>query len=53
MKLLKKLSGLASADERKLYNNEIISQLEKYAGEKDTISGILLVSYIVRSAFLS
>ena len=32
--------GLASADEWKLYNNEMIRQLEKYAGEPDTISGI-------------
>ena len=32
--------GLASADEWKLYNNEMISQLEKYTGEPDAISGI-------------
>ena len=32
--------GLASADEWKLYNNEMVSQLEQYASEPDTISGI-------------
>ena len=32
--------GLASADEWKLYNNNMISQLEEYAGEQDKISSI-------------
>ena len=32
--------GLASADEWKLYNNEMVRQLEQYASEPDTISGI-------------
>ena len=32
--------GLASADEWKLYNNEMISQLEKYATEDDQISNV-------------
>ena len=32
--------GLASADEWKLYNNEMVSQLEEYANEPDIISGV-------------